>query len=83
MNRIDNSKKLSGKPPGRCISCINQEKYPCLNPTVAAPSWPFIDDNEGSMQDIDEAFCRSFAADVRAFLDPLVHADWLATKDAA
>jgi hypothetical protein len=42
-----------------------------------------IDDNEGSMQDIDEAFCRSFAADVRAFLDPLVHADWLATKDAA
>ena len=42
-----------------------------------------IDDNEGSLQDIDEAFCRTFAADVQAFLDPLVHADWLATKDAA
>jgi hypothetical protein len=42
-----------------------------------------IQDCEGSLQDSDEAFCRSFAADMRAFLDPPVHADWLATKDAA
>jgi hypothetical protein len=40
-----------------------------------------IQDSGGSLQDADEAFCGSFAADVRAFLDPLVHADWLANKD--
>jgi hypothetical protein len=42
-----------------------------------------IDDSSGGMEKADEAFYRSFAADVRAFLDPLVHADWVATKDAA
>jgi hypothetical protein len=42
-----------------------------------------IQDCEGSFQDADEAFFRSFAADVRAFLGPLVHADWVAAKDAA
>jgi hypothetical protein len=41
-----------------------------------------IHDSEGSMESADEVFYRTFAADVRAFLDPLVHADWLATKDA-
>jgi hypothetical protein len=42
-----------------------------------------IQDSAGCLQDVDVAFCHSLAADVRAFLDPLVHADWLATKDAA
>ena len=42
-----------------------------------------IQDDEGSMESTSEVFYRTFAADVRAFLDPLVHADWLATKDAA
>jgi hypothetical protein len=35
------------------------------------------------MESNDEVFYRTFAADVRAFLDPLVHAGWLATKDEA
>jgi hypothetical protein len=44
---------------------------------------PFvIDDGEGSMEDTDAAFYRSFAADVRAFLDPLVHANWSAANNA-
>jgi hypothetical protein len=34
------------------------------------------------MQSADEVFYRTFAADVRAFLDPLVHADWLAANEA-
>ena len=42
-----------------------------------------IHDSPGSMESADEVFYRTFAADVRAFLDPLVHADWLATKDKA
>jgi hypothetical protein len=42
-----------------------------------------IEDCGGSLQESDEAFCRSIAADMQAFLDPLVHADWVATKDAA
>ena len=40
-----------------------------------------LDDSEGSLEDADEAFYRSFAADVRAFLNMFLHADWLATKD--
>jgi hypothetical protein len=35
-----------------------------------------IQDDEGSMESASEVFYRTFAADVRAFLDHLVHADW-------
>jgi hypothetical protein len=41
-----------------------------------------IHDSEGNMESADEVFYRTFAADVRAFLDPLVHADWLAANEA-
>ena len=40
-----------------------------------------IDDSSGSMEKVDEAFYRSFAADVRAFLDPLINADSLAANE--
>jgi hypothetical protein len=42
-----------------------------------------IQDDEGSMESASEVFYRTFAADVRSFLDPLVHAESLAAKDAA
>jgi hypothetical protein len=35
------------------------------------------------MESADEVFYRTFAADVRAFLGQLVHADWLADKGEA
>jgi hypothetical protein len=41
-----------------------------------------IHDDEGSMESDSEVFYRTFAADVRAFLDPLVHANWLAADKA-
>ena len=42
-----------------------------------------IHDSSGSVESADEVFYRTFAADVRAFLDPLVHADWVATTKEA
>jgi hypothetical protein len=40
------------------------------------------DDRDHEREHTDAAFYRSFAADVRAFLDPLIHANWSAANNA-
>ena len=42
-----------------------------------------IEDSAGSMEDFDELFFRSFAANVKAFLEPLIRSAWAADKAAA
>ena len=42
-----------------------------------------IDSSPGSMEEGDEAFYRSFAADVQAFLDPIIREHRVARNDGA
>jgi hypothetical protein len=37
-----------------------------------------LDDDGGSIEENSEAFYRTFAADVRRFLEPIIHEHWLA-----
>jgi len=37
-----------------------------------------LDDDAGGLEENSEAFYRAFAADVRRFLEPIVHEHWLA-----